>query len=698
MATKILLNTTRIGSTVHNAGSAFDTVTEATTIARLGSAGGRLVDPTPAVVAAAALAVERRRKGEDVSSIDAMMAAAEGGGEGGGGGSINWRPDGTGDATTWAEVMAFLAGAGYGEATVLASQFGGVYSIPPSGTPYDMKGAVFKAPLGNAAGTIIDVADGAVLHDCQGVTGGTVLAFHCTAAPAMTFTDPGGGSPASFFVEEGAGIVNLGTAPVMAIPAGVPMVVAALRSGSVGEIGGPPQGPIVFAGVGSFVICASMLGSTWIDGWLVNDGVDPTANCVFQQDGSLRAPNPVNAGFAGSTFNVAFGNYGGSGPTAFRPSAVFGPLSVGVLYYDTDLGGLIVWNGAAWGAGGGGGGGGVVQDVFYIGPTGDDTTGDGSEAKPFKSMQKAYDTWFPSGTPTSWAEFDRKRVIRCLPGTVSADAGALAAASCNLVLEGFGEVGDITYDVLHEVMATWVDASANYEMNTLAVRGGGFGYNTSSADGLLRTGTIWISNYNTVAREVMLAVRDAQVAVKTQARLNPGAFNGPIYVNAYDAMFIYAESGAGVGDRAGNVPFTFAQAKNCIFRNQVNATKGSIGFADMNGCYFRRGFVGDPGIATMIGAGVFRGWEVTHLKYAFNLSTAPAQELQMDLPTWQYIVANAAPNWGACTVKLTDQPGGATGARPTAGRPVGLSYFDTTIGKPVWWTGAGWVDAAGAPA
>lgn len=354
MATKILLNTTRIGSTVHNAGSAFDTVTEATTIARLGSAGGRLVDPTPAVVAAAALAVERRRKGEDVSSIDAMMAAAEGGGEGGGGGSINWRPDGTGDATTWAEVMAFLAGAGYGEAIVLASQFGGAYSIPPNVTPYDVKGAVFKAPLGNAAGTIIDVADGAVLHDCQGVTGGTVLAFHCTAAPAMTFTDPGGGSPASFFVEEGAGIVNLGTAPVMAIPAGVPMVVAALRSGSVGEIGGPPQGPIVFAGVGSFVICASMLGSTWIDGWLVNDGVDPTANCVFQQDGSLRAPNPVNAGFAGSTFNVAFGNYGGSGPTAFRPSAVFGPLSVGVLYYDTDLGSLIVWNGAAWVAVGGG--------------------------------------------------------------------------------------------------------------------------------------------------------------------------------------------------------------------------------------------------------------------------------------------------------------------------------------------------------
>ena len=42
-------------------------------------------------------------------------------------------------------------------------------------------------------------------------------------------------------------------------------------------------------------------------------------------------------------------------------------------------------------------------------------------------------------------------------------------------------------------------------------------------------------------------------------------------------------------------------------------------------------------------------------------------------------------------------PSGATLSRPAA--PVtGSMFFDTTIGKPVWWTGAGWVDASGAPA
>src|SRR5690606_14256426 len=39
---------------------------------------------------------------------------------------------------------------------------------------------------------------------------------------------------------------------------------------------------------------------------------------------------------------------------------------------------------------------------------------------------------------------------------------------------------------------------------------------------------------------------------------------------------------------------------------------------------------------------------------------------------------------------------------PTSNRPggvaVGTVYFDTTLGKPVWWTGSDWVDAMGDPA
>ena len=40
---------------------------------------------------------------------------------------------------------------------------------------------------------------------------------------------------------------------------------------------------------------------------------------------------------------------------------------------------------------------------------------------------------------------------------------------------------------------------------------------------------------------------------------------------------------------------------------------------------------------------------------------------------------------------------GTTANRPTAGLYVGVVYFDTTLSRPVWYTGTGWVDATGTP-
>ncbi len=61
--------------------------------------------------------------------------------------------------------------------------------------------------------------------------------------------------------------------------------------------------------------------------------------------------------------------------------------------------------------------------------------------------------------------------------------------------------------------------------------------------------------------------------------------------------------------------------------------------------------------------------------------------------------------------KLTDTPtdalsvvnrkfvtnNGSTTNRPTAS-VIGQPYFDTSLGKPVWYGPAGWVDATGTPA
>jgi hypothetical protein len=46
---------------------------------------------------------------------------------------------------------------------------------------------------------------------------------------------------------------------------------------------------------------------------------------------------------------------------------------------------------------------------------------------------------------------------------------------------------------------------------------------------------------------------------------------------------------------------------------------------------------------------------------------------------------------------------GAPAFGPSINRPAlgdtdaGATYFDTTLGKPIWWSGPQWVDATGAP-
>lgn len=46
----------------------------------------------------------------------------------------------------------------------------------------------------------------------------------------------------------------------------------------------------------------------------------------------------------------------------------------------------------------------------------------------------------------------------------------------------------------------------------------------------------------------------------------------------------------------------------------------------------------------------------------------------------------------ACSVSES----GTTANRPTANLWIGRPYFDTTLGKPVWYDGTNWVDATGA--
>lgn len=49
-------------------------------------------------------------------------------------------------------------------------------------------------------------------------------------------------------------------------------------------------------------------------------------------------------------------------------------------------------------------------------------------------------------------------------------------------------------------------------------------------------------------------------------------------------------------------------------------------------------------------------------------------------------------------VAFNNPDNGATATRPTEQLVVGQVFFDSTLGMPVWWDGAQWVDATGTPA
>jgi hypothetical protein len=50
--------------------------------------------------------------------------------------------------------------------------------------------------------------------------------------------------------------------------------------------------------------------------------------------------------------------------------------------------------------------------------------------------------------------------------------------------------------------------------------------------------------------------------------------------------------------------------------------------------------------------------------------------------------------WPATALGGITGASGTTSARP-ASVPVGYGYWDTTLGKPVWWNGSVWKDATG---
>ena len=77
---------------------------------------------------------------------------------------------------------------------------------------------------------------------------------------------------------------------------------------------------------------------------------------------------------------------------------------------------------------------------------------------------------------------------------------------------------------------------------------------------------------------------------------------------------------------------------------------------------------------------------------ANNTSTQNVAYINVSTGTDYYLTQYQAYSNG----QLINSTSGTTANRPTIGLLAGLMYFDSTLGKPIWWGGSAWVDATGA--
>jgi len=251
--------------------------------------------------------------------------------------SILWSPTGGGDATTFAEVMAFVAA----NAPPLDIYVEGNVVIPVG--VFAMKGSGFIASP-DAGGFTVTMADGAQLENLGFIEGSLALVANSTVLTPLVFNAATGGSPDVLFLRFNAALQNDGSVPMIEVPNNIIFVLSMIFNGAL-LVGGPA--PVVNGGVGSVIIIGALGAATISDNWLTGPG---GCTLIYQNVGGVPSPLPTNVGFVGSTVQNVLTGVSCTGP-ATRPTNPFGAQPIGTPVFDQSLGvsGLpIWWDGTQW--------------------------------------------------------------------------------------------------------------------------------------------------------------------------------------------------------------------------------------------------------------------------------------------------------------------------------------------------------------
>ena len=251
--------------------------------------------------------------------------------------SILWKLDGSGDATTWAEVVALIAMYPVAPPGIIVIDNPGNYPIDDLGSPAELNywSILFSNPPSLLRKAII--ASTAKINNLGGISGGghltnVALASACLAWDNLNYR---------FFIRDHAETNTIG---------GVAMVDASTATGSgsfncVVDTFGHVNNRLVDSGIDGAIDIMMLSGAS------ANNGFAGTAaaTLVVTHDGSTAtfegATSPYGS-FAGVVTNDPSTQMGGRGTTSHRPNT--GSIVAGTTYYDEDTGHYIVWDGASW--------------------------------------------------------------------------------------------------------------------------------------------------------------------------------------------------------------------------------------------------------------------------------------------------------------------------------------------------------------
>lgn len=255
----------------------------------------------------------------------------------GGSTQIWWRLDGTGDATTWAQVMVLVAAA-KAPATIWVSE-AGPYNIPAGG-PYELHGSTIAAPANVGTAVIqpdVELADGASLQNLGAIAGPVYLNCSPSAADAFVYT-----TVQTLRISGlNANLNNSGSHAIFTVAGTTEFRLYLMEYAQIG--GSHAVFDVTAASTLTVVVEeGAIIPSDWAT------SSDTTGLLNYASDGTLLSQLPITT--IGLTVgNTPLGQLGLSGATSFRPTLPNGS-SKGVMYFDTTLSPPIPiwWDGTQW--------------------------------------------------------------------------------------------------------------------------------------------------------------------------------------------------------------------------------------------------------------------------------------------------------------------------------------------------------------